>query len=459
MNDIDTRFQAMEEAKMSWRRLICDKRFGLEDYHDNRGGTRSDFQRDFDRLVFSSPFRRLQNKTQVFPLPGSVFVHNRLTHSMEVASVGRSMANEVANALRRRYEGLPDAAALDSIGEIVAAACLAHDLGNPPFGHSGEKAISTFFSEGAGADLHEELSAEQWADLIHFEGNANAFRLLTHQFNGRRKGGFAMTYSMLASIVKYPFSSTLASDRNKFGFFTSEKEAFRRIAGELGLIVTSDCRGALSYARHPLVYIVEAADDICYEVMDIEDAHKLKILSTQEVKSLLLNFFDDSRRGRCEEVMGHISDPNEQIAYLRSGVIGVLVSRCAEAFVDHEEEILRGRFHGTLLARVPGREKMAYECCNAISWDKIYRASDVVNIELAGNRIITFLLEKFIHAVRHPKLNYSKLLLSQVPQQYDVHAPDLFGKVQAVLDHVSGMTDVYALDLFRKLNGLSLPAV
>ncbi len=193
--------------------------------------------------------------------------------------------------------------------------------------------------------------------------------------------------------------------------------------------------------------------------MDIEDAHKLKILSTQEVKSLLLNFFDDSRRGRCEEVMGHISDPNEQIAYLRSGVIGVLVSRCAEAFVDHEEEILRGRFHGTLLARVPGREKMAYECCNAISWDKIYRASDVVNIELAGNRIITFLLEKFIHAVRHPKLNYSKLLLSQVPQQYDVHAPDLFGKVQAVLDHVSGMTDVYALDLFRKLNGLSLPAV
>lgn len=461
MSDTNARsgLQACANRKMSWRRLICDKRFGLEDYHDTRGGTRSDFQRDFDRLVFSSPFRRLQNKTQVFPLPGSVFVHNRLTHSMEVASVGRSMANEVAMALRGRYAGTPDGVALDSIGEIVSAACLAHDLGNPPFGHSGEKAISTFFSEGAGADLKTELSAEQWADLIHFEGNANAFRLLTHQFNGRRRGGFAMTYSMLASIVKYPFSSTLAGDRNKFGFFTSERDAFRRIADELGLIPTSDNSAALSYARHPLVYLVEAADDICYEVMDIEDAHKLKILSTHEVKQLMLNFFDDSRRSRCEEVMGHIADPNEQIAYLRSGVIGVLVSRCAEAFVEHEDEILSGRFRGALLARVPEREKWAYECCNALSWDKIYRASDVVDIELAGNRIITFLLEKLIHAVRHPSLNYSRLLLSQVPQQYDVHAPELFGKVQAVLDHVSGMTDVYALDLFRKLNGLSLPAV
>ncbi|MDE5941300.1 MAG: dNTP triphosphohydrolase, partial [Muribaculaceae bacterium] len=268
---------------MTWSRLISDKRFGMEDYHDRRGGSRSDFQRDFDRLVFSSPFRRLQNKTQVFPLPGSVFVHNRLTHSMEVASVGRSMANEIAAALKARYSGTSDEKALDSIGEIVAAACLAHDLGNPPFGHSGEKAISTFFSEGAGADLRNSLTPHQWADLVHFEGNANAFRLLTHQFNGRRQGGFAMTYSMLAAIVKYPFSSTLAGDRDKFGFFTSERDSFRRIASELGLICNSDTPGASSYARHPLVYMVEAADDICYEVMDIEDAHKLKILSTAEV--------------------------------------------------------------------------------------------------------------------------------------------------------------------------------
>lgn len=446
---------------MEWSRLICDKRFGMEDYHspNSGGGTRSDFQRDFDRLVFSSPFRRLQNKTQVFPLPGSIFVHNRLTHSMEVASVGRSMANEIARAIRSRYEGTPDEKALDSIGEIVAAACLAHDLGNPPFGHSGEKAISTFFSEGAGADLQHELTPEQWADLVHFEGNANALRLLTHQFHGRRRGGFAMTYSMLASIVKYPFSSTLAGKRNKFGFFTSEHDTFRLIARELGLICREDSDGRLSYARHPLVYIVEAADDICYEVMDIEDAHKLKILSTDEVKDLFLGFFDRNRQRRCHAVMERITDPNEQVAYLRSGVIGILVQRCAEAFVEHEDEIMRGAFNSHLLDMTPECEREAYNRCNDVSWNKIYRSSDVVNVELAGNRIITFLLEKLIDAVRHPQLNYSRLLLSQMPQQYDVRGPGLFPKIQSVLDHVSAMTDVYALDLFRKLNGLSLPAV
>jgi len=445
---------------MEWSALVSDRRFGLEDYHDSRnGGTRSDFQRDFDRMVFSSPFRRLQNKTQVFPLPGSVFVHNRLTHSMEVSCVGRSMANEVASALRTRHTNAPTRAALDSIGEIVAAACLAHDLGNPPFGHSGETAISTFFSEGAGASLQEQLPSGCWADLVHFEGNANAFRLLTHQFSGRRNGGFAMTYSMLASIVKYPFSSSMAGDRNKFGFFTSERESFRRIASRLGMICLEDDGDRLSYARHPLVYLVEAADDICYEVMDIEDAHKLKIIPTSEVKELLLNFFEPQRRIRCENVMGMIPDPNEQVAYLRSGVIGALVQSCAKTFVDNEEALLRGEFRGHLLDNVPDLQHAAFEKCNALSWNRIYRAPDVVNIELAGNRIITFLLEKLVHAVCNPTLNYSRLLLSQVPQQYDVHASDLYGKIQAVLDHVSAMTDVYALDLFRKLNGLSLPAV
>ncbi|MDE6305292.1 MAG: dNTP triphosphohydrolase, partial [Muribaculaceae bacterium] len=194
---------------MHWDRLICDKRFGLENYHDPRQGSRSDFQRDYDRLVFSSPFRRLQNKTQVFPLPGSIFVHNRLTHSIEVACVGRSMARETSRALSVKYATEPWADKLLDIGDIVAAACLAHDLGNPPFGHSGEKAISTFFSEGAGLILKDQLTPEQWTDLTRFEGNANAFRVLTHQFNGRRPGGFAMTYSTLASIVKYPYSSQM----------------------------------------------------------------------------------------------------------------------------------------------------------------------------------------------------------------------------------------------------------
>lgn len=445
--------------RMHWDRLICDKRLGLEEYRAGVRGVRSDFQRDYDRLVFSSPFRRLQNKTQVFPLPGSIFVHNRLTHSMEVSSVGRSMANEAVITLRARHAAEPWVGKLDAIGDIVAAACLAHDLGNPPFGHSGEKAISTFFSEGEGAPLRARLTPEQWADLIHFEGNANALRLLTHRFNGRRKGGFAMTYSMLAAIVKYPYESMLAGDRSKFGFFTSEADTMRLIADELGMLRLPAPGGRVRYARHPLVYIVEAADDICYEVMDIEDAHKLKILQTDTVLDLFLAYFDGDDRRHRADVMADIDDPNEKVAYLRSCVIGQLVRRCAEVFADNEERILAGDFNGPLLAGIPELERNAYARCNDLSWDRIYRAPEVVDIELAGNRIISYLMSKLIHAVVNPGLNYSRLLLSKVPQQYDVHAPDLFTKIQAVLDHVSGMTDVYALDLYRKLNGLSLPAV
>ena len=442
---------------MNWDRLISDKRFGLEDYHNHRGETRSDFQRDYDRLVFSSPFRRLQNKTQVFPLPGSIFVHNRLTHSMEVACVGRSMAREVVTTLFPAYATETWAIKLHDIPDIVAAACLAHDLGNPPFGHSGEKAISTFFSEGAGAVLRSELTEEQWSDLINFEGNANSFRLLTHQFEGRRPGGFAMTYSMLASIVKYPFESRVSPKANKFGFFCTEKESYERIAVELG--IPRKPGSGVSYARHPLVYLVEAADDICYEVMDIEDAHKLKILSHEEVTHLLLGFFDEDRRLHMTDVMKNIADPNERVGYMRSCVIGLLVECCAEAFIKHEQEILRGEFDGSLLDRIRPDVRAGYEACNRTSWDKIYRAPDVVDIELAGNRIVTFLLEKLIYAVRFPDLNYSRLLLSKVPTQYNVSSPDLFTKIQAVVDHVASMTDVYALDLYRRLNGMSLPAV
>lgn len=445
---------------MHWDRLINDKRLGLEDYHDPKSGSRSDFQRDFDRLVFSSPFRRLQNKTQVFPLPGSIFVHNRLTHSMEVASVGRSLANEISRELRMKYRDEPWCDKLEAMGEIVSAACLAHDLGNPPFGHSGEKAISTFFSEGAGAEIRNELTEAQWADLINFEGNANSFRLLTHQFKGRRKGGFAMTYSMLASVVKYPYESRLAGGKSKFGFFSTEIDTFKRIAEELGLEMRNDVGcGAVSYARHPLVYIVEAADDICYQVMDIEDAHKLRVVGTDEVIRLFLGFFDEEKRRHMVDVMDKVEDPNEKIGYLRSCVIGTLVKQCARTFVDNEPSILAGEFEGSLLDNIALHEREGYRRCSALAWDKIYRASDVVDVELAGNRIITFLMEKLIHAVRYPELNYSSLLLSKVPEQYDIEAPTLFGKIQAVLDHISGMTDVYALDLYRKLYGMSLPAV
>ena len=440
---------------MEWQKLINDKRLGMEEYHDPERHIRSDFQRDYDRLVFSSPFRRLQNKTQVFPLPGSVFVHNRLTHSLEVSSVGRSMANEAAILLLDRHKDQPWAHKLYHIGDITATACLCHDLGNPPFGHSGEKTISTYFSEGKGLALQERLTPVQWSDLTNFEGNANSFRLLTHRFVGRRPGGFAMTYSSLASIVKYPHSSSHAGKKGKFGFFDSEKEIFCRVANELEIPQIAPGK----FVRHPLVWLMEAADDICYQIMDLEDAHRLRILSTDEVASLLLSFFDSDRRDRCVNSMKRLDDPNEQIGYLRSRVIGKLVASCAEVFVGNEDAILSGDFKDSLVSQTPDRVRDAYNGVAEVARDRIYCSSDVVDIEIAGNRIITYLMEVLMDAALNPERNFSKLLLGKVPQQYDIHSTDLYTRIQAVLDHISGMTDVYALDLFRKLNGHSLPQV
>ena len=441
---------------MDWRKLISAKRFGMEEFHEERQENRSEFQRDYDRLIFSAPFRRLQNKTQVFPLPGSIFVHNRLTHSLEVSCVGRSLGNDVSKAILSRQPELQDSF-LPEIGSIVSAACLAHDLGNPPFGHSGEKAISTFFSEGKGQFLKEQLRPVEWDDLTHFEGNANAFRLLTHQFEGRRKGGFAMTYSTLASIVKYPFSSSLAGKKSKFGFFISEEKGFQRIATELGLIQLSE--QPLKYARHPLVYLVEAADDICYQMMDIEDAHKLKILTTEETKELLLSYFTEERQEHIQRTFSIVSDTNEQIAYLRSSVIGLLIKECTRIFLEHEADILAGNFTDPLIKKISKRPAQAYKHCSEVSFSKIYRSRDVLDIELAGFQVISTLLELMIDAVTSPNKAYSQLLINRVSGQYNIKAPVLYERIQAVLDYISGMTDVFALDLYRKINGNSLPAV
>ena len=428
----------------------------MEELHEARKDDRSEFQRDYDRLIFSAPFRRLQNKTQVFPLPGSVFVHNRLTHSL--SCVGRSLGNDVANQLLKKHPDLVDSH-ISEIGSIVSAACLAHDLGNPPFGHSGEKAISTYFSEGQGMALKKELSPMEWDDLTHFEGNANAFRILTHQFEGRRKGGFVMTYSTLASIVKYPFSSQLAGKKSKFGFFLSEEADYQKIARELGIIQLSKPDEPLRYARHPLVYLVEAADDICYQMMDIEDAHKLKLLTHDETKGLYMLFFDEKRKKRIEEVCRIVTDVNEQIAYLRSSVIGALIKECTRVFTENEKKILAGEFEGALIKHICSPLKEAYENCSAIALQRIYRSSDVLDIELAGFRVISTLIDLMINAVRSPEKAYSQLLINRVSGQYNVNAPTLYGKIQAVLDYISGMTDVYALDLYRKIKGNSLPAV
>ncbi|MBO7067751.1 MAG: dNTP triphosphohydrolase [Bacteroidaceae bacterium] len=450
---------------MNWSQLLSNKRLGQEGV-SSRNDDRTEFQRDYDRLIFSAPFRRLQNKTQVFPLPGSIFVHNRLTHSLEVSSVGRSLGNDVSRLLLERHPQLVDTH-ITELGSIVSAACLAHDLGNPPFGHSGEKAIGTYFSEGDGQflksyvceDTGDCLNHKQWEDLIHFEGNANAFRLLTHHFNGRRKGGFVMTYSTLASIVKYPFTSDLAGEKRKFGFFRSEAEDFRRIAEELGILKLETPEGSYKYVRYPLVYLVEAADDICYQIMDIEDAHKLKLLTTEQVKELFLNYFEEEQRNHIADRMKTLDDVNEQVVYLRSCVINCLEQECVRVFVEHEDEFLSGTFSGPLIKHIAEVPRLAYQNCEKVAFSNIYHCKDVVDIEIAGYKVITQLTDLMIKAVTHPEKAFSQLLINRVSSQYQILAPTLYERVMAVLDYISGMTDVYALDLYRKINGMSLPDV
>jgi dGTPase len=443
----------IEEELMDWNNLLSTKRTGAS---ENRGHhDRTQFQRDYDRLIFSSPFRRMQDKTQVFPLPGSVFVHNRLTHSLEVASVGRSLGNNVSRVLLSRFgDELPLA---QELGSVVAAACLAHDMGNPPFGHSGEKAISDFFKHGNGQYLEQMINApEVWNDFVDFEGNANALRVLTHKFSGRRTGGFAMTYTSVASIVKYPYASG-NPDLKKYGFFQSEKEIFTEIASDLGLKETSPA----VFARHPLVYLVEAADDICYQLMDIEDAHKLGILSTIETHDLLMAFYDPAADSdqirRIEEVCNEVTDTNEQIGYLRAGVIGKLVGACTDIFMNHHDQILEGSFRGALTDKLSGSMDFAMRNCARVGFERIYRHPSVVEIEIAGFKILGTLLDEFIKAVLAPKHYYSRLLLPFIPEQYKVadDAPVHF-RVQTVIDFISGMTDVYALDLFRKIQGTGI---
>ena len=445
---------------MDWKKLISNKRLGQEDRHPERHDDRSEFKRDSDRLVYSAPFRRLQNKTQVFPLPGSVFVHNRLTHSLEVSSLGKSLGDDVARLLMKRHPELRGTL-FEEIGTIVQTAGLAHDMGNPPFGHSGEKAMQAFFLEGDGQPLKEMVSPRFWADITHFEGNANAFRLLTHRFKGRRRGGFVMTYSTLAAMVKYPFTSMAAGEHGKFGFFREEQDDYRRIADDLGILCLDGGEDTLRYARHPLVFLTEAADDICYEIMDIEDAHKLKLLSFDETADLLLGYFDDASRQRIFKRIEDegVDDENEKIVYMRACAVGLLENECVHAFVDNEDAILAGTFSGPLITHTSEAVRQAYRRSSDVSVDKIYRSKTVTDVELSGYKIMETLMEAFISAAVHPETFHSRQLIRRVSSQYDIHSEDLETRIMAVLDYISGMTDVYALDIYQKINGISLPIV
>ena len=446
---------------MDWKQLISNKRLGQEQRHTERHDDRSEFKRDYDRLIFSAPFRRLQNKTQVFPLPGSIFVHNRLTHSLEVASVGMSLGNDVSQRIINERRPELRGTLFEDIGQIVSTACLAHDLGNPPFGHSGEKAIQTFFTEGPGKELQKLVSPAFWDDITHFEGNANAFRLLTHQFKGRRPGGFVMTYSTIASVVKYPFASSATSKNGKFGFFQSEQATYQRIADEMGIICVSKPSEPLRYVRHPLVYLVEAADDICYEIMDLEDAHKLKIITFEQASRLMLDFFDaETQQHILQRIESEqLTDKNEQIVYLRACVIGKLENECVNTFVAHEDEILAGTFTGSLIDHISTLQREAYRRCAEVSVQKIYRSRPVLDVELSGYKIMETLMQQMVEAVMHPERYYSQQLIGRVSSQYHIDDPNLEVRLMSVIDYISGMTDVYALDVYQKINGISLPII
>jgi dGTPase len=444
-----------------WSQLISPVRLGLElRKYDEPEEIRTAFQRDYDRIIFSSPFRRLQNKTQVFPLPGSIFVHNRLTHSLEVASVGRSLGNLVALELAKSGEGT-DSTILSEIGTIVSTACLAHDMGNPPFGHSGENAISNFFRKGQGKILLDQLPEGQQTDFTCFDGNANAFRLLTHTFNGRREGGFGLTYSTLAAVVKYPYESVLAGDKQKFGFFQTEKEQFHKIALQLGLMQESD--RPMRFSRHPLVFLVEAADDICYQIIDLEDAHKLKIITSGDAEQMLLAFFDQVDDKDVLSIIFDnlkiVLDKNERVGYLRAMVIGKLVKECAAIFLKNMDRILRGEATPSLLKMLEGSSKEAMAEIKKISVSKIYKDPAVIQIEIAGYKILGTLLDEFTPAILDPNDQLSEKLLSIIPQQYHLRSEDLYEQLQTIVDFVSGMTDLYALDLYRKITGINLPGM
>ena len=444
--------------KMNWNQLISTRRLGSKPTtRETDLYNRTQFQRDYDRIIFSSPFRRMQNKTQVFPLPGSIFVHNRLTHSLEVASVGRSLGNILSEKLINAGEENP---LLSELGAVVSSACLAHDMGNPPFGHSGEEAISTYFKDGNGKRLESLLTPEEWSDFILFDGNANALRLLSHQFEGRRAGGFALTYTTLAAIVKYPYES-IGIKKQKFGFFQSEKHLYGDIASQLGIIQLE--KSPMKFARHPLVFLVEAADDICYQIMDIEDAHKLKILDYKTTSQLFLNFYDPEEDNKSlekiENTFKSVTDLNERISFLRAGVINKLVHECIAIFWKNQSAILDGAFRTALIKNLEGTSKKAMDIIKPISIQKIYQDRSVVEIELAGHQIIKTLLDEYTKAVLTPKAGMSKRLLSLMPMQYRGDHQSDYQKIQSVIDFVTGMTDIYALDLYRKIKGINLSLI
>lgn len=457
---------------MDWINCFSNKRYGIP---NQDGSIRTAYERDWDRIIFSSPFRRLQNKTQVFPLPEEVFVHNRLTHSLEVASVGRSLGKLVGKKIALFDEVNSNSEVKNfyrnHLKNVIAAACLAHDLGNPAFGHSGEEAISKYFNDKANdSNFRKLFSDRQWSDLTHFEGNANTIRILTKKVNGKDNGSFRLTYSTLGAIIKYPCesSATLKSQlhRKKYGYFQIDESVFLDIVTELKMISDKDSTGKIIYKRHPFVFLVEAADDICYNIIDLEDAHRLGILDYELVKRLLSSLIELNQSENVPQFKINLkeveSDKNEAVAYLRAKAINYLAIRCADIFITNKDDILKGTLNNDLLNLIPEAQSIIKEI-KSVSIKQIYNSTSVVKIELAGFRIMSGLIEDFVEAAiltEEKRQNRHKKVLSLLPNQFQFQEDaDAYTKVMHIIDFVSGMTDLFALKLYKNLRGIEMPSI
>lgn len=424
----------------------------------NTEPSRSAFEQDYDRIIFSHPFRRLQDKTQVHPLPEQDFVHTRLTHSLEVSSVGRSLGKRVGEIVLQRHASLNATSSLFDFGAIVAAASLAHDLGNPPFGHAGEAAIGDFFiHHPKGQSFKEKVSTDEWSDLTKFEGNAQGFRILT-----KNQYGLKLTYATLGAFTKYPcpalFPSRDASKRSqkKFGFFQTEKDIFREVVTQLELNPVSE----FVSARHPLAFLVEAADDICYSIIDLEDGCNLGLVSYADAKQLFEGVLTKgkSKLGKLE----HLTSKQEKIGYLRALAIGDLMDECSTLFLDEETAILTGTFDQALADHCPSKSSLKEII--KVSIEKIYQARQVVEIEAAGHEVLPGLLEEFTTAGEYLLLgrksrkyqNLQYLFPEATLKTIREQPLNTYAMLREVLDFISGLTDRHALSLYRKIKGMSL---
>lgn len=442
---------------MNWEQLLSNQRAGeTPRQHDI---SRSAFEQDYDRIIFSHPFRRLQDKTQVHPLPEYDFVHTRLTHSLEVSSVGRTLGKRTGQVLLERHNDLSKKFSVHDFGAIVAAASLAHDIGNPPFGHSGEDAISDFFLNHEAARAYKEHMDEwQWQDLTNFEGNAQGFRIL----NKERYQGLRLTFATLAAFSKYPRKSLLKNrdksrrSQKKYGFFQSESSLFETIAENVGLLKADDC----VWSRHPLAFLVEAADDICYQLIDLEDGCRLNLVSYDDTVELyagvLRDKFDKAKLERIESL-------DERIGTLRALSIGVLIDECCTLFLDEEENLLKGTFDISLTDKIPTTDVLKE--IESLSIEKIYRARSVMETEAAGFEVVPGLLASFTTAAYEQMKNGSvtkrnqsalRLLPVEIRKEID-QQKSLYAVMMSCVDFVSGMTDSHAISLFRKIKGISLP--